>query len=75
MQGKIKFDKWLGIGSVNTISNHIHTFQLKKSGVILGEKLSQWLEVRYLREIVGKVKSPELTGIFIPRFSLACIVY
>lgn len=37
VKGKITFDGWLGLGVTNTINSHVHKFQLRRFGVLLGE--------------------------------------
>ncbi len=37
VHGAIKFDGWIGSGTTNTISAHVHKFQLRRFGVLLGE--------------------------------------
>lgn len=37
IHGTIKFDGWIGSGTTNTINAHVHKFQLRRFGNLLGE--------------------------------------
>ena len=37
VKGTINFDGWMGIGQTNNINAHVHKFQLRRLGVLLGE--------------------------------------
>lgn len=37
IHGRIRFDGWIGSGTTNTINSHVHKFQLRRFGVLLGE--------------------------------------